>query len=257
MWILDVQRGIRWKRDRVRTQIGDRHERNRRNTDDVVASGNNCSSCLRIDGIKENNNMKHAILIILIAVSLSLAATGCITYNEANDPADPEVVYVMQTPEIVYVTPTPDPCKGVECYPVCIGVDKHSQVCEDGECIFDGGVEINSPDCGYVPTPVRTPEPTFDAAYPITVIFEWECGGIWMITFENDHTATSINVDSGAHGDQPCYISIDTPSMRKYIIDQDDNNVHIVLYRGGLATYQSGNPGSISGDGEIDRGRWY
>ncbi len=53
--------------------------------------------------------MKQTILTILIVIALSLAATGCITYNETSDPADPEVVYVTQTPEIVYATQTPEP----------------------------------------------------------------------------------------------------------------------------------------------------
>ena len=43
--------------------------------------------------------MKQTILTIMIVILLLLAATGCITYNEANDPTDPEVVYVTQTPE--------------------------------------------------------------------------------------------------------------------------------------------------------------
>jgi len=54
-------------------------------------------------------------LVMLIVIALSLAATGCITYNETSDPADPEVVYVMQTPETVYMTPAPEPTSVREC----------------------------------------------------------------------------------------------------------------------------------------------
>lgn len=107
--------------------------------------------------------MKHAILIILIAVSLSLAVTGCITYNEPSEPADPEVVYVTQTPEIVYVTPTPDPCKGVVCHPECFGFDLRETVCDEGACVKGALIEADSSDCGYVmPTPAPTPDPYED-----------------------------------------------------------------------------------------------
>lgn len=53
--------------------------------------------------------MKQTILTALIVITLSLAATGCITYNEANDVIDPEAVHVTQTPEptpMVAATPT-------------------------------------------------------------------------------------------------------------------------------------------------------
>ena len=48
------------------------------------------------------------------------------------------------------VEPPSDPCKGVVCNPVCVGVDLYATVCKDGKCVRGALMEANSTTCGYV-----------------------------------------------------------------------------------------------------------
>lgn len=63
--------------------------------------------------------------------------------------------------------PHPNPCEGVVCKDICIGVSKWSRACategaDVGTCLIDQRIEVISPDCpGYVPPkPNPTPTPT-------------------------------------------------------------------------------------------------
>lgn len=48
-----------------------------------------------------------------------------------------------------------DACEGVSCTDTeCVGVDKYSQVCDDGICVRGVLIEQNSPGCGYL-TPAK------------------------------------------------------------------------------------------------------
>jgi len=46
-----------------------------------------------------------------------------------------------------------DPCEGVVCSDICVGVDKYSQLCVDGVCVQGPPIESNSTACGYIPPP--------------------------------------------------------------------------------------------------------
>lgn len=93
--------------------------------------------------------MKQIILTMLLVIALSLAATGCITYNETSDPADPEVVYVTQTPEIVYVTQTPEPTPTPTLIPTLTPTPTSTKV-----------VPTIFPTPTPTPSPAPTPSPT-------------------------------------------------------------------------------------------------
>jgi len=64
----------------------------------------------------------------------------------------------------------PDPCAGIVCENICIGLDLHSQKCVNGVCVLDALIEANSAQCGYVPPPIctegakRSPEACWDGS---------------------------------------------------------------------------------------------
>jgi hypothetical protein len=70
--------------------------------------------------------------------------------NHVNFPNDP--AYAFKEPAPV------DPCAGVTCENVCIGVNLYSQKCVNGVCVTDQLIESNSSQCGYIPP---EPEPEY------------------------------------------------------------------------------------------------
>ena len=61
--------------------------------------------------------------------------------------------YEGSTPDIgaIEYTDVSDPCEGVVCENVCVGLDLWSQKCVDGSCVPDQLIESNSSTCGYDP----------------------------------------------------------------------------------------------------------
>ena len=74
--------------------------------------------------------------------------------------------------------PDLDPCAGVTCKPVCVGVDRYATVCKEGKCVRGALIEKNSAVCGYV-KPVctegdkRSPETCWNG----TIIHKEVCSG--------------------------------------------------------------------------------
>ena len=48
--------------------------------------------------------------------------------------------------------PSLDPCEGVVCDPMCVGLDSYAMICEEGACVQGDILKANDPDCGYIPT---------------------------------------------------------------------------------------------------------
>ena len=61
--------------------------------------------------------------------------------------------YEGSAPDIgaIEYTDVSDPCEGVVCENVCVGLDLWSQKCVDGYCVPDQLIESNSASCGYDP----------------------------------------------------------------------------------------------------------
>jgi hypothetical protein len=79
----------------------------------------------------------------------------------------------------VAVVPVPDPCAGIVCDPVCIGLDRYSQKCVNGVCVTDALIEANSAQCGYV-APICTEG---EKRYPTTC---WDGSTIHMQVCRNN-----------------------------------------------------------------------